>query len=147
MNSNDILNAVVTGVTGLGLQLNSTTVPVRKRKVPKREETVDPGTQIVICLAEKSPPPRYFSFGKVKATYFVQVVILVPNNADNLTNLDVYQDWKQQIRVLFQKPPLAGVSSVYNMDPIESSFIKRSLANENYDYVEANLQVENIEPG
>jgi hypothetical protein len=139
-----IQDAMVTAVEGLNLTLNTVPVPVAKRKVPRRGETVDPVPQIVVVQLGKPPPPVLASFeGDLTYRYTEAVIIIAANNEDNLTNLATYQQWYESIRRLFQQPlAVAGIAGkvTWTMTNPERLIDPREVA-EGYDYLSLGVTV------
>lgn len=144
---NSILDATVKKVKQLGLSYKGGIVPVVKRKLPKKEETVDPARQITICGAQKVDKLSWLAFGVKRMEYVVQIVIICPNNDDQASDIEIYSFWRQTIRDDFAEPPLAGVSEVWDMDVLEGEFLNRDEISANYDYQEIPVKVTTAEPG
>ncbi len=155
---NDILDATVTGVDGLDLVLSSepsSPIPVVKRKLPKKEEVVDPPVQITVCKSETPEQVKWYAFpstnkpkGTVRVKYSLEVTIISPNNDDQYTNLPDYAYWREKIRVLFStKAAFSGVSEVIDCDAKLGVYLDRDQINENYDYQTVGLIVTTIESG
>lgn len=131
--ANDILDAVVAKVEGLNLQLDGT-VPVVKRKLPKKGQTVDQPVQITVCLDEKPFTIERLSFEDKNVEILVLVVIISPNRGDQATNLPLYTEWQQQIADLFEMPLLDGVAEVWDTDVEQEVFLDRQALATSLDY-------------
>ena len=146
-NQDSILNAFVSQIGTLSISLLGVMVPVAKRKLPKKDEQLNPPVQIVVCSDVLADQLGWMCFGTLKMRYRVQVVIISPNNNDNLTNLPVYTQWRQQIRNLFDGYIKGGVllpgisPPVYDMDYRGGSFLPRDRLAQTYDYQDLNYDV------
>lgn len=154
---NALMDAIVATIQELNCQLNGESVPVVKRKLPKKEQQVDPAVQITVCAAEDVEDQQYHDFtGAMRVTYAFEITIISPNNDDQLTNLDLYTEWRESIRMRFKKPPFvvyygtdeSGVAlpvTVFQMRVLPGKFLDRNLISENYDYQMLRLEIVVIE--
>lgn len=154
---NSLLDAVVKTIQALNCQLNGESVPVVKRKLPKKEQSVDPAVQITVCASEDVDEQKYHDFtGAMRVTYVFEITIISPNNDDQLTNLDIYTEWRESIRMRFKKPPFVvyyGTDengallpvTVFQMRVLPGKFLDRKLISDNYDYQMLRLEIVVIE--
>jgi hypothetical protein len=150
-----ILNAFVFQIQLMGFISPALTVPsvipsapitVVKRKLPKKDETLQPPTQIIVCLGPKADDLGWWSFGVKKMRYYVEITFVSPNNNDNASNLDLYTQWRQQIRNHFAKPPLVGCASVVDLDVLGGNFLPRTgKLSTLYDYQQIIVRVTTAE--
>lgn len=143
---NDILDQCVSQVQALGLAIGDVTLPVLKRKAPKREQPLDPVPAITIAKSDRPEETKWLAFpstsrpgGTVRKRYLVEIVVIGLNGGDMLTNLDVYAELREQIQQCFQglttqAPPLPLVPAVRRLDVEQGDFFKKEDLNANYDY-------------
>lgn len=147
--SSNALNQILIGsqiaVTGLNLAWPATgaAVPVVIRKLPQKAEVLDPPVQITICRPDKPEGFKRLSFGKNRQMlYTVVIAIVSPNNADQISNLATYTDWRQTIVELYTPKfssqadvvALAGCDSVRGIKIVPGIFLDRKAISDNYDY-------------
>lgn len=144
--SDDLLNGTVTAVGNLGFTspTSGQSVPVVKRKLPMKLQTIDPPVQIVVSRSDAPEGFKYIAFGQRSKEYLVLVAIVSPNNADQVSNLPLYQQWRQQIEDLynplggFASPAaiqtLAGSSQCWDIRVKPGVFLDRRMISKNYDY-------------
>jgi hypothetical protein len=143
-----LLGAVNTKITALNLAYNSTPVPIQVLKRPRRLDKLEATPCIVIYRPENPESDRLVTFpnpgGSNWVEYLILVVIYAPGNQDLVTNLDVWSNWRDQIRQAFQPPPgnngsilslpILGVTGVFGMRVDPDVFLPASLMSINYDY-------------
>jgi len=140
----DVLDAVVTTVDALGLKADGVLVPTFKRKLPTREEVIDPSTSICVCLAQVVPKPTRFCTGMLLYRLSVEVVLIQPSRADAVASLGQLSDFYGQVRDAFAATsrtkgnhPVtipAGDDSVWMVKPGEGVFLDRPKLAQQYDY-------------
>jgi hypothetical protein len=152
---NDILNNVTGIVTALGLSMNGQAVPVVLRKGAKKEPGVDPVPLITVSNESGSEEWHRFAFGngpKISPTwkviYKINITVIAANNDDFLTNLDVYAQWRQQLRNTFTswpqatpQVPLPNVPQVFDLDVTPESFLDLGTMQVQYDDQRVSLLV------
>ena len=135
---NSILDAVVTRVASLGLIKDSVVIPVVKRKLPRRQETMDSPTTITVSPPDAPDSVIYAAFGAQWWSYTVNITVVSPNDQDLASNIDTYTGWRDQIKALFMppfaSPPLVGVPLVWDMRVKPQVLFHRSMLAMNYDY-------------
>ena len=133
--ANDIHDAIVSQITGLTLTFNSVAVPVKKRKLPTVEETIDTLPLIAVCPLDRPTRIEPESFeGFFSVTYLFNVVVIAAGNRDLLASLDVYEGWLQRIFYLFASDRLDGVAAVWNSEVVPGVLLDHGKLNQNYDY-------------
>src|SRR5262245_22803704 len=140
----NVLNSVRTRVEGLGLALNTVAIPVVKRKLPLKEEAIDPATQITISLAELLPAPLRLSIGTLVYRLPVEVTLITPSKSDFVQSLPALSDWYGTVRDAFAQAghtraslPVtlpAGTDVIWKVQPAEGVFLDRPKLNLAYDY-------------
>lgn len=152
---NDVLDKVVEQVDLLGLALDGTPLPVVKRKLPKKEELVDPPYQITVSKSEEPEGWRWYAFpstsnpkGAIRKEYLVEITTITPNDNDQLTDLDTYTEWREQVIKLFSHPKtFAGIAQVFDCNAAPGVFLKREEVSNNYDYQQVGVRVITLEQG
>lgn len=112
---NPIMNGIATAVGNLGLTWSAAAIPVSVRKIPTRGQTLDACPQIVVC---KGRPPQATADSKGKAVrYFVNVVLIAPNDDDQLSNIDDSQAFDEIVRNNLERVPVQqfGVGAVWDV--------------------------------
>lgn len=140
------LSAIEASINGLSLAIGGQTVTVNIRKLPKREEGLDPATQILVVPSETPERVEQFAYpNQVNVAYSCQIVVINPNDGDQITNLPTYLDWRQSIRELFQGPPLTTVSGCWMTKIVPGRPLDREKINLNYDYLDLSVEVYCVE--
>jgi len=99
--------------------------------LPVKQE-LDPATQIIVCPGKDEEYKRLAFGGYYTVTYFINVVILGPNNAQELTNLSQWLYWRQQIQDAISNMVVGKrLKQKVTYDPP----IAREQIAESYDYV------------
>ena len=138
----DALTGIANAITNLGLVLGSTTVPVNIRKLPKREENLDPATQVLVVPSEKPEDVKQWAYpNQVNTIYTCEIVVVTPNDGDQTSNLLTYFAWRSAIRLLFQGPPLANVIGCWYTKIVPGKPLDREKIAQNYDYLVLNVEV------
>lgn len=127
-------------VVGLALALGLQSVQVKVRKLPKHQETVDDPLPL-IAIVPSTKPDKDVPFdtgrdGGIRKlrTYTVQIVIIAAGNKDAISNLDVYQEWREQIANSFAKPRSVEHGKLLTTKFIPDVVIDRRVYSANYDY-------------
>ena len=144
-----VLTAIQSAVTGLNLTYSGTSLPVNVQKIERAEEGIDTLPCVVVVRGEGKPEEqKYYAFKTLKVKYAVDVAVIAPGNRDfSSTNLDTYLGWREQIRQLFRKPPLAGVSACFDLDAEPRELLPEEKANKNYDWFVVRVLVSTTEAG
>lgn len=141
-----VLDSVVATVTALGLTAGAppAAIPVAKRKLPTREEAVDPSTLICVSLAQELPRPARFSVGTLLYLLPVEVTLVTPSPGDTAASLPVLSDFYGTIRDAFAATskvkgslPVsipAGPAKVWKVRPGAGVFVDRPKLNQMMDY-------------
>lgn len=137
----DILNAVDARINSLALSHQGSLIPVKQRKLPSKEEEIDTVPLIVNCPQDRPEEIEQASFeadSGVFVTYHIETVLMFAGARDLLTNLDLVFSFREQMRRLFQGPPLLGTGinlpKVWNVLPDLEYVLDRGMINQNYDY-------------
>jgi len=136
LNTNDLITSIVSSLSALNLNLSGNPVPISVRKLPLKQETIDPPTQVIVCPGDT---PEEFRRASYNNHFFyspqVQVVIITPNDAQEYTNLNTYLQWREQIAgaLVAISGPLA-LSVEYDV-PLD-----REQVADNYDYISLNAR-------
>jgi hypothetical protein len=143
----EVLEAVKTAVAGLALTFNTAVVPVAKRKLPAKEEAIDPATQIIISLAEALPLPRRFAQAVLLFTLPVEITLITPNRGDLVATVPDLGSFYGQIRAHFAKTytvkgsfPItlpanpSRTASLFAVKPAAGTFLDRPKLAAQYDY-------------
>jgi hypothetical protein len=148
-----ILSAVAQAIDNLSLTYNPpsgdlVTVTATVLKVPKVQEALDsPLPVIAVSPAEEHVRVEPASGeGLVFVTYPVEVAISAAGNRDFASDLDVWLNWRDQIRQLFQGTRLVGVSQVIDVNTDPDPAFDRQTAVDNYDRSRLTVRVKTIEP-
>ena len=141
-----ILAAVQSLVQKAATQFNPQPA-VELRKLPKVGETLE---VLPVLLVTPHPQPEKDepadTEGRRFVDYRIQVVHVAAGNRDFQSNLDLYLNWRQAVRRLFDAPLLAGASQVYDTQVLPEVVIDRNLVNMNYDYSGLSFLFRAIEP-
>jgi hypothetical protein len=147
-----ILVAVAGVVNGLGLSFTnaggqSVTVAAAVLKSPKVEEVDSPLPVIQVApAAERQRTEPAATEGLVFVTYPVEVSLSAAGNRDFAKNLDVWLNWREQIRLKFQGTTLAGVPQVIDTNTDPDPAFDRQTVTENFDRSKLTVRFRTIEP-
>ena len=140
----NVLEAVKTTVASLGLTAGGVTIPVVKRKLPMKEESIDPSTQIVVSMAEVLPAPVRFCAAMLLYRLPVEVTLITPNRSDYVQSIPDLSNYYGSIRDKFaatsttkQTFPItipAGADAIWMVKPDSGAFLDRPRLNFAYDY-------------
>jgi len=143
-----ILNAVASIISNLGLTFGVTVVPIVVKKLGAVEQGLDTMPVIEVCPdrnPERVSPASAES--QVFVEYRLEVYAYASGNSDFTSqNLDVYLNWREQIRRQFQGTLLAGVPQVYDTDMQPEDPVDRDLMYQNYDLTLLAITFKTIEP-
>lgn len=146
---NDCLNAMQVDVASLNLQTpGGIQIPVVIRKLPKKDETLDPPTQITICAKEVPETVKEITFAnQVWLIYHLLITVVSPNNTDDsATNIPLYTTWRQSIRQKFQGLNFATpITAVKNLETEQDVFLDRKAISDLYDYQAVGVEIEAVE--
>ena len=140
---NDILEFVKTRQTTLNLSVAGTVLTIVKRKLPKREETVDSPYMTTISGAEVVAEVKRIAFkGKYLVPYVVEITLVTPNDKDELINLTDHATWLETTRGAYQVDlMMVAVGSIYKVEVIQNPFLDRAQIKDGYDYTQVVLRV------
>lgn len=131
----EILDAVVADHLSANLSINGNLLSVVKRKLPKKEDTVDADYQVTVSGAEMVDRITPIAFGgSYKVSYRVEMTLIVPNDRDQLVNLDAVANWREATRVRYMVRKPLPVDAVKQVTIVEGVFFDRTLLREGCDY-------------
>jgi len=144
---NDLLDACVAIQNTLALSVGGTVVTNVKRKLPKREETVDSSYMVTVNGAELVDAIRRAAFGgKYFVTYTIELTLVTPNDRDQLINLADHAAWRETTRAKYMTAgTLSGVGAVMRVEIASAPFLDRSELAVGYDYTQVVLSVQTYE--
>lgn len=141
----DVLDALVSHLQGLDLQLAGLTVPVAKAKQPFAEEGQTPLTQFTVCAAQrpKDPVRRWTSIHDLH-TYRLQVVFWTPGNRQRLTNLPELAALEDAVQQGFNKKPpdLFGFDHLRDVRASTGVFLDRAAFLDQWDASATDVEVQ-----
>jgi hypothetical protein len=148
-----ILEAVASVITGLNLTFtpsgdgNPVIVAAAVLKVPKVQESLDtPLPVIAVSPAVDRQRTEPAAEGLVFCMYPVEVAISAAGNRDFASNLDIWLNWREQIRQQFQGIILVGVPQALVVRTDPDPAFDRQTAADNYDRSRLTVWVKTIEP-
>lgn len=161
-NLDAILNQCVTMIEGLGLTYTPpggtpTLIPVVKRKLSKKDETIDPLPLITVWPIRDAENARWLSFsGWLRSAYNIGIAIIAANDGDEFSNIPTLATWRQSIRQLFQGPALGNlttitdslgnVSKILDVDSSKDEFLDNKMLPDLYDYQTVGVFINIVEP-
>ena len=138
-----ILNAVAAKIQGVLLTDPATNqfLPVVIRKLPRRQEGIGPIPQITVYRSDSPEDLKYLAFKQQSTIYTIYVVIIAAGNQDLVSDIAVYDGWRNAIQNSF-KPPnlprsnplLLGVPGCWDVRVVPDVWLDRQHINQNYDY-------------
>jgi hypothetical protein len=118
-----------------------TVIPVKKRKLPRKGEVLDPPVQITVSCSDTPDRVRYASFARHWKYYLVYVTVIGPNQQDNVKYLREYAEMRDRLMAPFFKQPgtdltypMLGVPGVFDMRVEPLTFMHRGMLANGYDY-------------
>jgi hypothetical protein len=151
---NSILQAVATVITDLGLTFiptdggSSITPTAVVLKQPKVQDSIDTALPVIAVApaAERQKTEAASVESQVFVTYPVEVAVHAAGNRDLAANLDVWLNWREQIRQQFQGNKLAGVPQVIDVNTDPDPAFDRGAIPDNYDRSRLTIRFKTIEP-
>ncbi len=138
----DILSAVVTDHQNAALKIGGESLRIVKRKLPKREEGVDVSYQVTISGAEDVDRIERIAFGSVfRVQYRIEMTLVIPNDRDQLTNLDDVANWREATRARYMKPNPIAVAQVKRVEIEDGALFNRTTLSEGYDFDQVVINV------
>jgi hypothetical protein len=149
-----VLNAVAGVINGLALTFTPPPPgqPVTARaavlKEPKVQESLDAPLPVIAVApaVERQRAEPAATEGLVFVTYPVEIAVSAAGNRDLASNLDVWLNWREQIRRQFQGTTLAGVPRVVDVSTDPDPAFDRQAVADNYDRSRLTVRVKTIEP-
>lgn len=143
---NDVLTDMVTSIAALELTIGENALSVVKRKLPKREETVDSQYQVTVNGKEMVDQIRRIGFGSCwQVLYNIDITLVSPTERDMLYNLDAHIAWREAVRAHFMAPSPIAVEEVKLVVFIDSPFLDRTQLSDGYDYDQLTIQITTYE--
>lgn len=142
----EILDYVVSAQDTLHLTIDGTEPQAVKRKLPKREEKVDPSLQVCVTATELVDDVRRIGFGsKWQCLYVVLITLITPNDRDQLLGLDDHAAWREGTRAFWQRPGSLAPVGCKRVEIVKAPFLDRAQLANGYDYNQVALQVTTYE--
>jgi hypothetical protein len=148
-----ILNAVANVISDLGLSFTPVDgepviVTAVVLKQPKVQESLDPPLPVIAVspAVERERIEPAASEGLVFVVYPVEIAISAAGNRDFAANLDVWLNWREQIRRLFQGTTLTGVPQCLDVNTDPDPAFDRTTVSNNYDRSKLTVRIKTIEP-
>jgi hypothetical protein len=141
---NDILDAVVTEHEAVdpAPTIGGKPLTVVKRKLPKREETVDAAYQVTISGVLVPESVKRIARGKYMVMYAIEMTLITPNDHDAATNLPDHAAWRESTRARYMAAtPLPTLATVKRIDVVTGPFLDRAMLAEGYDYDQIALNI------
>jgi hypothetical protein len=117
-------------------------------KMPKVQESLDTPLPVIAVspAVERQRTEPAATEGLVFVTYPVEIAISAAGNRDFASNLDVWLNWREQIRQQFQGRTLAGVPQVIDVNTDPDPAFDRGTVPDNYDRSKLTVRFKTIEP-
>jgi len=119
-----IINAVVDQITQLGLEYDNEPVIVEKVTQHQYRDTLEDLYRVTVAKSRKPEKYSRWSFSKERVDFLIEIVIQAPHT-DDIASLETYASWRERIMNLFDKPPLPGVSEVFELNASTGDFLDR----------------------
>lgn len=126
---NDLLDAIVADHVAAALQIGGNTLTIVKRKLPKKEETVDADYQVSIYAEPISERSDRIANNTYLVKYFISMTLITPNDRDALVNLVDHAAWRESTRARYEVLTTLG-----RIDFRDAPFLDRTQLAEGYDY-------------
>ena len=143
-----ILNQMQTDIVALGLTFSATLVPVRIVKIAQWLKGVSQPVLPIILICREDKPyavTPWTTENEVLAKYNAAVIAIAAGNRDNTANMDVWFQWDEQIRRLFQWGLQPAIQSCFFGEVIVDPPVLRDAALKNYDVAGMGLKLWNVE--
>ncbi len=148
-----ILSATATVITDLALTFSPpdgdpVTPQAVVLKAPKVQESLDTSLPVIAVspAVEQQRVEPAATEGLVFVTYPVEVAIHAAGNRDFAANLDVWLNWREQIRRQFQGATLTSVPQVVDVNTDADPAFDRGAIPDNYDRSKLTVHFKTIEP-
>jgi hypothetical protein len=117
-------------------------------KAPKVQESLDTPLPVIAVspAVEQQRTEPAATEGLVFVTYPVEIAIHAAGNRDFAADLDVWLNWREQIRRQFQGTSLAGVQQVIDVNTDADPAFDRAAIPDNYDRSKLTIRFKTIEP-
>jgi hypothetical protein len=142
-----ILDAVRAKVEALALEHAGVPIPVVKRKVTKAERDVDARTQITVVKSTDPETIDYFTNVHDLYGVILDVALVGPGNADQLTDLATWTAARRAILAAFARKPAdhLGLPNLWRVRAIPGEFLEPANLRANYDVTVARVLVQTYE--
>lgn len=145
----NILQNIHTQIVSLGLTFSGNPVPVLVKKISRWTPNISLPPLPVIFVAGEDRPESIVPWdteNNVLAKYIASVVLIAAGNQDNTANLDVWLNWREQERRLFQWGMSAQIEQAFFSEFAGEPAILREAFLKNYDVSGFNFVIWNVEP-
>lgn len=115
------LDAIVTVIQGLALELNGLPVTVEKVKGHEHRDGRDAPVRITVAKTHGSERYTRWTFRDKRIDFNVTVTIQSPT-AGPKSDLATLAAWRQSIMDAFDKPPLPGAPNVFELTAVPLDF-------------------------
>lgn len=146
--ADDIWDAIVAVVVGLGLTAGGVALQVSKRKVPDPLEGVDSTAGAYVSPDDQDQMwERFTSEGDKLVGYPYELVFVAPSNRDPETNAGDPLEWQKKAADAFGRlEPLLGLETFYRLEVVPGSpFDREAYRRANQDVARLGLWVFSIE--
>ena len=142
-----ILDAVVSQVAALGFTYKGQPVPVRKRKLTKQEQGVDPLPHVDVSKSIRPEEITYFTNDWDAQNTYVMISLVGANGGDALADLATWTAFRAQVVASFSKPGTnkLGIANVRKVRVTPADFIPPDRYEQLYDLSLVEVLVQTIE--
>lgn len=144
-----ILENIVTQVNDLGLMFGTKSVQVLLKKISRWTPGVAlPSLPIILVVGADRPDSvvPWDTENNVLAKYNTAVITAAAGNEDNIANLDVWLNWREQQRRLLQWGMSAQISNAFFSEFISNPPILKDAFLKGYDLQGFGFLIWNVEP-
>jgi hypothetical protein len=132
----NLLTAAQATVQGLNLTWGQSVVQVEVSEQPLNRDGMDPSPLPVIWItlaADGEEVEQAATGGLVDTTYPVEITIVAAGNASFEANLSTYLDWREAMRLAFQRVHYSSVPGMWFVHVKPREVLNRDLQRDNYD--------------
>jgi len=146
----DLLTASAAMVEDLAITLNSTVVPVLIRKLPEISESIEEVPAIFVCASQRQGFQLPFhtagtdDIPTMKVENRIQIALAFPGNRDNLTHVDDYPGWMEQIGAAFGNQDIFDRSDVLMIRVVSEVYLDRAAYSKLYDYLAMEIRITTV---
>lgn len=139
-----IMDVVVDRIDDLGLQFEGEAIPIAKRKLPRKAQTIDPSTLITVSIPDSPDQLVYAAFGVQWWKYSIEITVIGKNDMNLVKNLDIYTQFRELIRAKFlppfSQPIWDEIPEVFDLRVRPMVLFNRAWLAQNYDYQQLGLE-------